>query len=126
MPWRQTEYQGLNYSIDCPHFCTGLIQHCGVCGLCVRAGFIHNYPHSTVSLPIRILAQISLINTTLTETPHVTRAFHILGGRDWDSFLLAYLDLHGSETAPSAAASISTSILILSITAFLILRICQN
>ena len=126
MPWKLHEHQDLNYSIDGPHFCTGLIQHCGVCGLCVRAGFIHNYPHSTVSLPIRILAQISLINTTLTETPHVTRAFHILGGRDWDSFLLAYLDLYGSETASLAAANISISIFIFSITAFLILRICQN
>ena len=115
MPWKLTEHQNLNNSIDCPHFCTGLVQHCGVCSLCIRAGFIHNHHLPTISLPIKILAQLSIINTTLSEDTHVTRTFHILGGSDWNNFLLAYLDLFGTDAFTSAANNLTTDLFIFTI-----------
>ena len=78
-----------------------------------------------IVIKIIIIAQLSLINSTLTEKPYVPRAFSILGGRDWDSFLLAYLQVYGTESLFSAASSLSLHIFLFSIVAFILIRVNQ-
>ena len=40
IPWNLTEHLDQNNLTVCPPFCKGLVQHCEVCSLCIRAGFI--------------------------------------------------------------------------------------
>ena len=102
----------LNSSIACPNFCSGISRFTGVCSFCLAAQSPAAITQSGAHqhLPINIIAQIHILNYSLSTQADVIRTFQLLGGQDWTSFLLSYLETFGTETASSSASY--TSILL--------------
>ena len=122
MHWEPLGQDISNNSFGCPNHCADLVQHCGVCSLCVRANFLAHQYTPAISLPIRLIAQLNLINDTLHKDHLVTKTYHLLGGSNWTEFLLAWVDLYGTESLSSTAATLTTSLALLLITALILLR----
>ena len=122
MHWEPQGQNISSISFGCPHHCADLVQHCGVCSLCVRANFLNQQYTPAISLPIRLIAQLNLINNTLHEDHLVTKTYHLLGGSNWTEFLLAWVDLYGTESLSSTAVTFTTNLALLLITALLFHR----
>ena len=98
----------LNSSISCPSFCPGIRRFSGVCSFCLAAQSPSAITQSGAhqQLPINIIARIHILNYSLSTQTDVLRTFQLLGGQDWTTFLLSYLEAFGTETAGFVTASI--------------------
>ena len=123
MHWEHQGQNNFNTTIGCPVHCSDLVQHCGVCSLCVRANFLNHEFTPAISLPIRLLAQINLINETLHGNQLVTNTYHLLGGSNWTEFLLAWVDLFGTEAINSIADSLATNLALILIVSLITLKV---
>ena len=123
MHWEPQGQDITNNSFGCPHHCADLVQHCGVCSLCVRANFLNHQYTPAISLPIRIIAQLNLFNDTMHEEHLVIKTFHLLGGSNWTEFLLAWVDLYGTDSLNSTAGTLTTSLAFLVIIALILLKL---
>ena len=123
MHWELQGQDSFNTSVGCPLHCSDLVQHCGVCSLCIRANFLNHQFTPAISLPIRLLAQINLINNTLHGNQLVTNTYHLLGGSNWTEFLLAWVDLFGTEAINSIADSLATNLALILIVSLITLKV---
>ena len=84
----------VNSSLSCPHFCPSIAHFAGICSFCLAAQNTAAIPKLGFGqrLPISVVAQLHLLNASLGGQQDVLRAFQLLAGQDWTTFLLAYLE----------------------------------
>ena len=104
----------LNSSLSCPHFCPSIARFAGICSFCLAAQDTAAIPQSGLAqrLPISMVAQLHLLNSSLGGQQDVLRTFQLLEGQDWTTFLLAYLEAFGTDSISSSASHCITSLLL--------------
>ena len=107
----------LNSSLSCPDFCPSIARFSGICSFCLISRDPAAIPQSGLAqrLPISVLAQLDLLNSSLGRQQDVLWTFLLLEGQDWTTFLLAYFNAYGTDSVSSSASNcfISLSLCIL-------------